>query len=91
MRSPYFTGCPYFAGLLFTGFTVVRMCRMRIDVLMRLLCCYFHPAPHNTEKRNLSAIYTELSIILSVYTVSYEKKRSGGGGGVNIYKASSVQ
>jgi hypothetical protein len=23
MRCPYFTGCPHFAGLLFTGFTVV--------------------------------------------------------------------
>jgi hypothetical protein len=22
MRCPYFTGCPHFAGLLFTGFTV---------------------------------------------------------------------
>jgi hypothetical protein len=23
MRCPYFTGCPHFAGLLFTGFTVI--------------------------------------------------------------------
>jgi hypothetical protein len=23
MRCPYFTGCPHFAGLLFTGFTLV--------------------------------------------------------------------
>jgi hypothetical protein len=25
MRCPYFTGCPHFVGLLFTGFTVVTL------------------------------------------------------------------
>jgi hypothetical protein len=34
MRCPYFTGCPHFAGLLLTGFTVI----IKLDVIHTFFC-----------------------------------------------------
>jgi hypothetical protein len=38
MRCPYFTGCPHFAGLLFTGFIVNDPSVIIITLCWRLFC-----------------------------------------------------
>jgi hypothetical protein len=39
MRRPYFSGCPHFVGLLFTGFTVVVFFKDRgVNVCVCVLC-----------------------------------------------------